>query len=343
MFPRALVTALPLSLLLTSFLSAQVSQLTNSIAESQKQNAAADLAGIVLNADGKPAPGVRVELDESSTAIPVASAYTQADGSFELPDLAPGTYEIVASSGDTQVSEGVSVGPLPPPLELRLPAAQQPQYGLDATISVAHYLVPEKARRLYRKAVIEFQQGREDQALTLLENALIIEPEFAEALTLRGYIEMENDELKEAEQYLEHAVRIDPSSPAAFVALGGVYNHEGRFDDALHASERGTSLSPRSWQGYFEMARAAVGKGMYQKALLLARQAERLGGNSFASLHLVKACALYPMKLYKDARYELQAALSRGPKGTSAKQAEILLAQLNAATKGTEMAVASVH
>ncbi len=341
MFTRVLVALLPLSFLLTGFLSAQVSQLMNNTGDLRTKTG--DLAGVVLNADGKPVAGVRVELDESSTAIPITSTYTDQDGSFQLHNVTLGTYEVVANSGDLQASQGVSVGPLQPALELRLPAAQEPQYGLDATVSVAHYLVPEKAWKLYRKALNAFQHGRDDEALALLENALIIEPEFADALTLRGYIKMQNDELEEAEQYLEHAVRIDPSSPGAYVALGAVYNHEGRFDDALQVSERGTSLSPRSWQGYFEMARAAVGKGMYQKALLLARQAEGLGGNSFASLHLVKACALYPMKLYKDARYELQTALSHGPKGANAKQAQALLAQIDAATKGSEMAVAAVH
>lgn len=141
---------------------------------------------------------------------------------------------------------------------------------------------------------------------------------------------MQNGQIERARQYLQRAARIDPNSPAAYIALGAVYNHEGRFDDALQVSQHGTSLSPRVWQGYFEMARAAVGKGLYREALRLVREAERLGGSNFTGVHLVKACVLYPLKFYKDARYELRAVLSRESKGTNAKQAEILLTQIGA-------------
>jgi TolA-binding protein len=70
---------------------------------------------------------------------------------------------------------------------------------------------------------------------------------------------------------------------------------------------------------------------MYAQGLQLARQAQRLSGNSFAAVHLIKAYALVPMRLYKDAKYELQAFLSREPKGNSAQQAQTLLAEVEAA------------
>jgi TolA-binding protein len=70
---------------------------------------------------------------------------------------------------------------------------------------------------------------------------------------------------------------------------------------------------------------------MYLQGLQLARQAQRLSGNSFAAVHLIKAYALVPMRLYSDAKYELQAFLSREPKGNSAEQAQTLLAQVEAA------------
>jgi TolA-binding protein len=70
---------------------------------------------------------------------------------------------------------------------------------------------------------------------------------------------------------------------------------------------------------------------MYAQGLQLARQAQRLSGNSFAAVHLIKAYALVPMRMYKDAKYELQAFLSREPKGNSAQQAQTLLAEVEAA------------
>ena len=47
------------------------------------------------------------------------------------------------------------------------------------------------------------------------------------------------------------------------------------------------------------------------------------------------------MKLYKDARYEIQAVMTREPKGTSARQAQALLAEIDAAE--SPITVAAAH
>ena len=338
MVSRAFVATFYFAICLTSFISAQDNQALS--AADSTTSAIAALAGKVLGPDGHPLPGIHVELDEASTAVPVSSTYTQPDGSFELPNVPQGNYEVVADSGDSEVTHDVAVQVNRPALELRFPRNASTYY-TDPTISVARILVPEKARKFYRKAVDAFAQGKNDEAEKLLDQALQIEPHFAEALALRGIIRMQQQDLQEAEQDLEKSIHVDPGYSPAYVQLAAVYNHEGRYDDALRASERGLTLSPRSWQAYFEMAKASVEKGMYPKALQLARQAQRLGGNSFASLHLVKACALYPLKLYKDARYELQAVLSREPKGQSAEQAQTLLAGINALDHS--QTIASAH
>jgi tetratricopeptide (TPR) repeat protein len=174
----------------------------------------------------------------------------------------------------------------------------------------------------------------------MLASALAIEPQFADALTLLGLIKMQNQELQAAQGYFERAVHIDPTASRAYVGLGVIYNHQARYDDAMRASERAQALSPRSWQGYFEMARASIGQGMYQKALQFAKQAEKLGGDKFAALHLTKACALVSLKFYKEAKAELQTFLSREPKGAGAEQAQNLLAQIDA---GHDTTIASAH
>ncbi len=328
MFSRASLATLFLPALLANLVIAQTAEPLSS-ARSDKP-AIPILSGKVVGSNGHPLPAVHVELDDAGTALPVGSTYTRPDGTFELYNISQGNYEVVADVGNSRVSGVVAVPSNVSALELRFPPSNSAD-NADDTISVTEILVPEKARQIYRKAREAFNQGKEARAEKLLDKALLIEPNYANALIMKGYIEMQNGQIQIAQQDLQRALRIDPNSPAAYIALGAVYNHEGRFDDALQVSQRGASLSPRVWQGYFEMARAAVGKGMYRKALLLLRQAERLGGSNFAGLHLMKACALYPLKFYKDARYELKAVLSRESKGMNAKQAQILLAQIDAA------------
>jgi tetratricopeptide (TPR) repeat protein len=290
--------------------------------------------GTVLTAEGKPASGIRVEIDEPSTALPVGSTYTERDGSFELYNIPSGRYEVVAESKDA-LANPVSVESGELHLKLRLQRRSSPMDDLPPTVSVAQMMVPASAQKLYSKALADYREQKYDKAIKLLDEAIQIDSQFAAALSLRGYVQLCQAKLSDAQQDFEHAVQVDPNYSNAYVGLGAVYNHQGRFDDAMRASQRSLRLSPRSWQAYFEMAKASIAKGMYADGLQLARQAQRLSGNSFAAVHLIKAYALVPLHFYKDAKYELQAFLSRAPKGNNLEQAQTLLAEVEAALPGS--------
>ncbi len=297
------------------------------------------LQGTVLNPDGKPASGIHVELDEASTALPITSTYTRRDGTFELYNIPAGNYELVAESTDSLTENPVAIQPGQASLQLRLsrnaPAAPE----LEPTVSVAQMMVPTSAQKLFRKAQSAFNQHKYDKSISLLNQALQIDPQFADALTLRGLVELSTGKINDAQADLEHATEIDPNCSNAYIALGAIYNHQGRFDDAVRVAQRSLSLSPKSWQSYFELAKASIAKGMYSQGLQFAREAQRLSGNSFAAVHLVKAYALMPMRLYKAARYELQAFLSRGTSDqNSMQQAQTLLAQAEAALPASSSA-----
>lgn len=310
------------------FTCAGIAQIEASPNLTQAGTPSPSLQGMVLNADGKPASGIHVEVDEPFTALPITSTYTERDGTFELYNIPDGNYELVAESTDS-VANPVIVTAGESHLRLRLQRAPAPEQ-FPPTVSVAQMMVPESAQKPYRKAMAAFRNQHYERSLKLVNEALQIEPHFADALTLRGHLELANGSIASAQQDFEDAVHIDPACGKAYVGLSIAYNHQGRFDDAMRASQRSLSLIPKSWQAYFEMAKASIAKGMYAQGLQLARQAQRLSGNSFAAVHLIKAYALVPMRLYKDAKYELQAFLSREPKGSGAQQAQTLLAQVEA-------------
>ena len=103
-------------------------------------------------------PGIHAgEVDEASTAVPITSTYTQADGTFALYNIPKGSYEVVAESDDARVSDDVILQPERPSLELRFPGNTAAYYS-DPTIS-ARILVPESAK-LYRKAYAAFTQAK---------------------------------------------------------------------------------------------------------------------------------------------------------------------------------------
>ena len=325
-----LVPALPsliTCLLLTTFAAAQLERLPEFNFVTPTTGA---LTGKVVSANGHPAGGVTVELRKADSLSPVTATSTNADGTFELYNIPEGRYDVEAHSGQAQVSQALTVHAETASVHLRLSSPPTAQQIFGATISVAQMLVPESARKEYDKARQAYLQGKYDAAQTRLEQALLIHPQFAAALVLRGVMEIQRQDLEAAQADLEESIQVDPAAGMPYMMLGVVYNHEGRFEEALRASERAVSLSPRAWQGYFEAAKASLAQGMYEKALQFARDAERLGGSEFACIHLIKASALVPMKLYKEAQSELQAFLVRNPKGVDAQQAKGLLAEVTA-------------
>jgi lipopolysaccharide biosynthesis regulator YciM len=321
MLSRARLATVLLSIsLLGCFARAQVLQAASEIAAIQ---------GKVLNSEGRPASGIHIELDDAATATPVTSTYTQPDGTFQVSNLPQGAYEVIATSGGSEVSDHIFVEHGQRDVELRLPSRRTAASNPDASVSVARMLVPYSAQKLYNKASASLRNGSYDDAEKHLNAALQIDPKYADALTLQALIELNKANVAQARELLERAIQADPDQTSAYITLAAVYNHDGRFDEAIRASEKGLSLAPHSWQGYLEMAKASIAKSMYQSGLKFIRQAQRLGGNTCAEVHLVKAYALAPLKLYKDAKYELQAALSREHKGRLAEQAQQMLAQLD--------------
>jgi tetratricopeptide (TPR) repeat protein len=304
------------------------------IAQSPQQNATmspmiAAVAGKVLGADGRPLPGIHVEIDDARTALPVTSTYTQSDGSFELYNIPKGDYEVIAESTNAEVSNAISIDSGRSSLELQLPQSRSEPSPVDETTSVARMLVPSKAQRLYNRAFQYFTKGKYDEAEKEADAALQIDEAFGQALALVGLIEVHKGDFTLAENYLQKAIKVDPSASGAYIALAAIYNHQGRFDDAMSASEKGLSFAPRTWQAYLELGKASIAKSLYATGLKFLRQAERLGGNAYAEVHLVKAYALVPLKLYKDARYELHASMVRDRHGNVANQAQEMLAKVS--------------
>lgn len=320
MLPRARFVTLIVACSLSLFAFSQFNEPMGRLGSSS-------VSGTVYSSDGAPVGGVHVELRDGTTSVLVNSTYSQPNGSFELYNIPRGSYELVAQSHGSEARLPVSVHSSVLNVDLSLDGHNQSN-GRGATVSVAELRVPQKARDAYAKAQQAFMKSNFPEAEKHVMKALTVCPQYAQALTLRALLELQKHNEKDGEQDLEQAIVNDPSYGTAYLALGAVYNSQGRFDDAMRAAEHGVRITPNSWQGYFELAKACVGKGMYARGLQLAKKAESLGASGFAGIHLVKAYALIPLKLYKDAKLELQAFLLHNPTGRNAETAQRMLAQL---------------
>jgi len=294
------------------------------------------ITGICYGVDGVPVGGVTVELRDPGNNVVVGSATTRSNGSFELYNIPAGSYELVARSQGDEARELLPASRITSRVDLHMghPAGNSDQS--EAVVSVARLRIPGKARDRYNKAVEALSRGKLEQADKAVNQSLDIYPGNPEALTLLGLIAWQNKNAIAAIQDFQKSIDVDPSYAPAYTAMSSIFNSQGKYDDAARTTERAVAANPRAWQGYFEMAKAMLGKGLYQKALDIANRAETLAPTGVAGIHLLKAYALVPLKLYKDAGTELQAFLLHAPKGQDISGVKVLLAQVQAAVASTD-------
>lgn len=190
------------------------------------------------------------------------------------------------------------------------PAVIDRPHPLDAPISIVRLSVPEKARRLYDNALTAFMKQRLAEAKTKLDEALHLCPAFPDALTLRGGVYLNQDRLDAAEDDFLTAIRFDPAFLSAYIGLADLYNQESRFDDALAITGQANAMTPRVWNVQYEVARAFIGKGQYDRALAVIDATLISRPDDHRLLNLAKAHALVGLQHYSQAEAELQTYLA---------------------------------
>jgi tetratricopeptide (TPR) repeat protein len=288
------------------------------------------VSGMVRTFDNRPVRDARVEIRTLDTGTSIVSGYTLPNGSFELPNVPRGIYEVVATLGVQEAREQVNVDHPNVSLQLRLPGDAAAETSRSAAVSISQLKVPDKAKQLFVKAQEAFEKEKFDQCREKLGKALQIFPNYAQALTLRGLLALHDKQLDQASTELEQAIKNDYSYALAYVVLGATYNLMNRFDDSVRVLERATALSPASWQAYLELSKALLGKGQFEAALRQVNRASALAPPSYGAIHLVKAHALLGVKNYDQAVVELEQYLGSKPDSTDSAKARETLNQVRA-------------
>lgn len=332
MFSRAKVLSIATAafLLLTAPLSAQTQGLP---IRSFGQHSDNTLTISVHDKAGQPIADARVDVRAVMSTGGHYSGYTNRAGMLELTGLGDGTYEVAAQKGVVQSTDRVEVGAGLAAVALRIDTDDPA--GADvgsngATVSLAQYKVPKKAREEFKKAESALNDRKTEEAEKHLAKALEIHPEYADALTMRGIMNLEQKNYDAAISDLDHAIKADPGYAMAYIAMGATFNMTQRFDEALQSLDRGVALAPQSWQAYFEMAKAQVGKSSYEAAIRSADKAQAFSNGTYPLIHLLKAHAMLALKQYDPAMGELQAFLDQAPKAPQAENARTTLEQVRA-------------
>jgi len=327
------LTTLIATLLLSSACSAQIfnPNMVMPSGTSSKTPQLSSISGVVVGSDGAPIPDARVELRNENTGSTVASGYTNANGVFEFANLPSTSYEVVATSGLAEARERVGLeGSMGMRIRLRNVDAGAARVDGRATVSVAEYRVPQKARDAFHKAEVALAKNKPEETGKYLAKALEIYPDYAPALTLRGVLSLDQLNPSAAINDFDKAIHSDPSFALAYTAMTAALNQLNKFDEALRSAERAVTLAPRSWQTYFEMAKAYVGKANYQHALQQLTRAQGLNPADYAPIHLVRAHVMLSLKDYSSAMNELQVFLRLAPQDPNSAAAKTTLEKLKA-------------
>jgi tetratricopeptide (TPR) repeat protein len=194
-----------------------------------------------------------------------------------------------------------------------------------ASVSVGELAVPGKAHKALEKALQAVRKRQRDEARAKVAVALTIWPRYSDALVLSALLYLDDKQTDSAIAAAEEAVRIDQTNGMAHVVLAAAYSSREQYDDALRALEWGLRFRPDAWQGYFERARAEMGKGKFVSALMDANRAGELAPTRISAIYFLKGSALLSLNRLSDAVVQFQAYLRTNPLGNAAANVRLML------------------
>jgi tetratricopeptide (TPR) repeat protein len=119
-------------------------------------------------------------------------------------------------------------------------------------------------------------QGRFNEAIPELQEAIRLKPEDPEALNDLGLVSAREGHLDEAISFYRKALNVKPDSVEALNNLGAALSDQGRFDDAIHEFNEALRLDPDTASAHHNLGLALAKKGRLDEAIACFRDALRL-------------------------------------------------------------------
>ncbi len=166
---------------------------------------------------------------------------------------------------------------------------------------------------LLKKAGGEATEGRLDNAIALIKEALAGDPEIVEGYMLLGNFLKKAKRSPEAILAYRQALARDGEHQGALFSLALAYKDEGQFEEARVGFERARELDPRNGKVLWQLADLSMRKGDPAKAeaVILAALQQKVDEHRF----LLKLGESYiEAKRYDEAEAALRQALDKKPK-----------------------------
>lgn len=266
-----------------------------------------------------------------------AMVYTDQQGRFEFPNLAPGQYTLEVEADRNPkfevVTERITVQRNSPTfVTIYLKEKQSERRSVSGkTVSVAmlDQKVPAAARKEFEKATHLAGEGKLNDSIEGLRRALAIYPDYLMARNDLGAQLMEQGKLDEASEQLLAAVKIDPNAFNAQLNLGIALVRQNKFTEALSALDKALTLEASAPAVHLYAGMACVGLNDMERGAKELTSAYDLGGAAFA-VALVHLGRLYVQKGDREMALKcFQNYLRESPDGANAAQVQKMIASLH--------------
>lgn len=119
----------------------------------------------------------------------------------------------------------------------------------------------------YRFASRQFQAGRDEEALALVEKAITARPDFWESYQLKALIFLAQTDFPRAERAAKEAIAVNPRADAAYHTLGQVYLIQAQFTAAADAYIQAAELNPDHALHWYYLGLCQVREGELDTAV----------------------------------------------------------------------------
>jgi tetratricopeptide (TPR) repeat protein len=150
---------------------------------------------------------------------------------------------------------------------------------LDEALAVLEQAVtqePESARLRYELARTWKAKNDGDKAIVEYREAVRLDPDFAEAYLALGMAVGDQGRMTEAVTAFQHALRIKPDCLEAYLNLGKAYREQGDRDRSVAYLQHALHLCPNLFDAYHKLALTLADQGKLEEAVAAYREVLRL-------------------------------------------------------------------
>ena len=110
-----------------------------------------------------------------------------------------------------------------------------------------------RADKLYKQALLDFEDQKFDTAITLLKEASVLEPGNARIHSLLGMGYKAKGKLTEAISEYQKALDTKPNDPFTLCLLADLYLTQGRIDETITVAKKVIAINPESALAHYNL------------------------------------------------------------------------------------------